>query len=70
MIVSFNVCDFCGNQHEITKESNSGINVSWAIALTHKTANIKYEKHKSATFCDLSCYIEYLKKNTPQANRK
>lgn len=69
MIISYNVCDFCGTQQEITKETNSGITVSWAIVATHKVTNIKYEKHKSATFCELSCYIEYLKKNV-QINRK
>ena len=61
MIVSYNVCDFCGNQSEIGKTMCSGINVSWCVRSAYKADRIT--KYSDGTFCDINCFIEFVKKS-------
>lgn len=75
MIVYYNVCDQCGNQHQIDSEQSSpefesdlknGFVFSFNIQSLFATLNDRkftQPKLQSATFCDKECLIEYLKTN-------
>ena len=70
MIVNYNICDFCGNQLEITSGSlESGITVKFKIESVYETVDtkVKFKNDKDneheKTFCDKECFINFLKKN-------
>ena len=70
MIVSYNVCDHCGAQTEITEAEGSECKdcfefnyyVVNVVALC-KGAKNNFPKWVGFTFCNRDCLIEYLKQN-------
>ena len=58
-VVSYNVCDQCGNQTKIESDKFCGLRVDFKITSLNSTklnfgTDIK-------TFCDKECFLEYFK---------
>jgi len=57
-IVSYSVCDFCGDQVEIVNNKFCGLSMTFTITLTSGKADWKNHSH---TFCNRDCLIEYMR---------
>jgi len=65
MIISYNVCDQCGDKIEIKKDSFNGLEIDCDIRKVQNRLSISFSKifKDTATFCCKTCMIEYLKIN-------
>lgn len=73
MIISINVCDYCGNQTELQSSdsvSDSGICVELTILPACKSKNVRFSPDDKKTFCDMDCFLEFLKTSFDKHGRK